>query len=70
MSAPNRYQAKRDGARGAQIKDVQENRVVATFPPDPKRPDMPMRYAEAAAATFNTLHAKRIEARKKMGFGG
>jgi hypothetical protein len=67
MQHPNRFQAKRDGADGAIVKDVRTGRTVATFPADPDHKGMARRYAEAAANEFNRLHGERLAALKKMG---
>lgn len=63
----NRFQAKRNGADGAIIKDVKTGRTVASFPSDPDHPGMARRFADAAAKEFNRLHEKRLSAMKKMG---
>ena len=62
-----RFQAKRDGADGALIKDLRTGRTVASFPSDPDHPGMARRFADAAVDEFNRLHEKRLASMKKMG---
>nr|WP_287412767.1 hypothetical protein [Pseudodesulfovibrio sp.] len=67
MSKPSRFQAKRDGADGAVIKDNLTGRIVGVFPSDPAVQGMARRFAESAAEEFNRLHEAHLAARKKMG---
>ncbi len=66
MSLPTRFQARRDAAIGALIKDNKTSRIVATFPPDSDHPGMARKFA-AAADEFNRMHEKRLASLKKMG---